>query len=209
MKYKFQHMHSWRSVAQRSEHWQTMPEVPGSNPARSPQLINYSDQTKDGAVAELEEQTREMMEQWNQRGVTDRSRPERRWNWNGWADQGWSISIAEELEPGTADLMEEHAADRVEDKAKVTKESDDSTWNLKKGGDRDCGPPPGLQDNEQPRLWTFFLQNNGSPQNLLNKCKFVPWIWLTPLKQDRPFSHLTRNSLPDNVQTHFLYLNLA
>lgn len=66
-----------------------------------------ADQTKEGAVVELEDQTREMREQWNQSGM------------------------AEQTNDGAADWMEEHVADRVERQTKWSdnseEESDDST----------------------------------------------------------------------------------
>lgn len=52
--------------------------------------VGGADQTKDGAVVELEDQTREMREKWNQSG------------------------LAEQTNDGAADWMEEHVADRVE-----------------------------------------------------------------------------------------------
>lgn len=70
-----------------------------------------ADQTKDGAVVELEDQTREMREQWNRSG------------------------LAEQTNDGASDWMEEHVADRVERRVEwqtkwsdnSEEESDDST----------------------------------------------------------------------------------
>ncbi len=158
MKYKFQHMHSWRSVAQRDEHWQTMPEVPGSNPARSPQWIICSggagpDQRDDGG----DDQTREMTEE-RTRPRVEQTREMTEEQLTGWRSM-W-------LETGTADQMEWQP--KQSDNSK--EESNDSTQRKKKGGPWPWSPP-GLQDNDQQRLWIMFFLKHTKITCLWNKLR--------------------------------------
>ncbi len=193
MKYKFQHMHSWRSVAQRYEHWETMPEVPGSNPARSPQWIICSggaepdqrddggeDQTKggadqrdDGGAADRTrprvEQTREMME--------EMTRPER-W-WRRGPDQGWSRPErwwrSGWPETGTADRMEEHVADRRLEQQTGWR----SMW-LETGTADRMEEHAADQVEWQPKQWDNSKEES---KDSTRRKKGGPWPWSPPPRQ--------------------------
>ncbi len=191
MKYKFQHMHSWRSVAQRDEHWQTMPEIPGSNPARSPQWIICSggagpDQTRemteemtDKRTRPRVEQTREMTEEqltrdWNSRpdGGACGWRLEQQTGWrsvclNRRLEQqtGWrSVCLNRRLEQQTRWNGNQSSQTTARRRVMTAPEE-------RRRGDHDRGPPPASKTMTSSSYESCFFFLN-TPKKAKITCLF-------------------------------------